>query len=137
MRNSKTTKELYEKLLEMPDLHSKPELDGEILIWKLYKNAYVRAYCDSYDTCIDIISNSAFVGSLTHWHPEEDEMLNQLYSLGKKGNILAFNNSYFIRTSIFYIGELQSGQGLFPQDYQTGYLSDCGSPHRPHGLPWR
>ena len=43
MRNSKTTKELYKNLLEMPDLHSQPELDGEILIWKLYKNAYVRA----------------------------------------------------------------------------------------------
>ena len=61
MRNSKTTQELYEKLLEMPDLHSIPELDGEILIWKLYENAYVRAYCDSYDTCIDIISNSIFI----------------------------------------------------------------------------
>ncbi len=42
MKNSKTTKELYEKLLEMPDLHSTPELDGEILIWKLYENAYVE-----------------------------------------------------------------------------------------------
>ena len=63
VRNSKSTKELYEKLLEMPDLHSTPELNGEILIWNLYKNAYVRAYCDSYDTCIDIISNSIIVGS--------------------------------------------------------------------------
>ena len=105
MRTTKTTKELYEKLLEMPDLHSKPELHGEILIWKLYKNAFVRAYCDSYDTCIDIISNSAFVGSLTHWHPDEEDMFDDLYSLGKKGSILAFNNSYFIRKSIFYIGE--------------------------------
>ncbi len=84
MRNSKTTQELYEKLLEMPDLHSIPELDGEILIWKLYENAYVRAYCDSYDTCIDIISNSILIGSLTHWHPDEDDMFVQLYSLGKK-----------------------------------------------------
>lgn len=105
MRNATTTKELFEKLIQMPNLHSKPELDGDILIWKLYKNAYVRAYCDRYGACIDIISNSDFIGSLTHWHPEEDEILNQLYSLGKKGNILAFNNSYFIRTSIFYIGE--------------------------------
>ena len=69
----------------MPDLHSEPELYDEILIWKLYKNAYVRAYCDHYDTCIDIISNSPFEGAIVHWHPEEDEMLNQLYFLGKKG----------------------------------------------------
>ena len=55
MRNSKTTKELYDQIIQMTDIHSKPELNGEILIWKLYENAYVRAYCDSYDTCIDII----------------------------------------------------------------------------------
>ena len=103
MRNSKTTKELYEKLLEMPDLHSKPELDGEILIWKLYENAYVRAYCDSYDTCIDIISNSTLIGSLTHWHPDEDDMFDELYSLGKKGNIIVIQNSLLFK-GVFYKG---------------------------------
>ena len=103
MRNSKTTKELYEKLLEMPDLHSKPELDGEILIWKLYENAYVRAYCDSYDTCIDIISTSILVVSLTHWHPDEDDILNELYSLGKKGNIIVIQNSLLFK-GVFYKG---------------------------------
>ena len=87
----------------MPDLHSKPELDGEILIWKLYKNAYVRAYCDSYDTCIDIISNSILVGSLTHWHPDEDDMFDELYSLGKKGNILVIQNSLLLK-GVFYKG---------------------------------
>ena len=40
MRNSKTTKELYEKLLEMPDLHSKPLNPNLEIIW----NAYVKAY---------------------------------------------------------------------------------------------
>ena len=103
MRNSKTTKELYEKLLKMPDLHSKPELDGEILIWKLYENAYVRAYCDSYDTCIDIIGTSILVGSLTHWHPDEDDILNELYSLGKKGNIIVIQNSLLFK-GVFYKG---------------------------------
>ena len=103
MRNSKATKEFYEKLLEMPDLHSKPELDGEILIWNLYKNAYVLAYCDSYDTCIDIISNSTLIGSLTHWHPDEDDMFDELYSLGKKGNILVIQNSLLFK-GVFYKG---------------------------------
>ena len=105
MRNSKTTKELYEKLLEMPDLHSVPELDGEILIWKLYKNAYVRAYCDSYDTCIEIISTS-FTCPSTHWHPDEDDMLDELYLLGKKGNILVLKSFLMgMGTGVFYLGE--------------------------------
>ena len=87
MRNVNTTKRLYEKLLEMPDLHSVPELDGDTLIWRLYNKAYIRAYCNSYDTCIEIISTSSF-GLSMHWHPDADDMLNELYSLGKKGNIL-------------------------------------------------
>lgn len=105
MRNTKTTKELFEQLLEMPDLHSVPELDGEILIWKLYKNAYVRAYCDSYDTCIEIISTSYTCPS-THWHPDEDDMLDELYLLGKKGNILVLKSFLMgMGTGVFYLGE--------------------------------
>lgn len=107
MRNTKTTKELFEQLLEMPDLHSVPELDGEILIWKLYKNAYVRAYCDSYDTCIEIISTS-FTCPSTHWHPDEDDMLDELYLLGKKGNILVLKSFLMgMGTGVFYLGELE------------------------------
>ncbi len=106
MRNSKTTKELYEKLLEMPDLHSTPELDGDILIWKLYENAYVQAYCDSYDTYIGIIGTSLSYPS-THWHPDEDDIFDELYSLGKKGNILVLKTYLFgiLGDGVFYMGE--------------------------------
>lgn len=106
MRNSKNTQALYEKLLEMQDLHSTPELDGEILIWKLYENAYVRAYCDSYDTYIGIISTSRSCPS-THWHPDEDDMFDELYSLGKKGNILVLKKYLFgiLGDGVFYMGE--------------------------------
>lgn len=105
MRNSKTTKELYEKLIQMSDLHSAPEIEGEILIWSLYKNAYVRAYCDSYDTCIEIISTSISCPSI-HWHPDEEDMFDELYSLGKKGNILVLKQFLMgMGTGVFYSGE--------------------------------
>lgn len=109
MRNSKTTKEFYEQLLQMRDLHSFPELDGEIMIWKLYKNAYIRAYCDSYDTCIDIINDSNSVRSLIHWHPDEENMLEELHSLGKKGNILVIKKFLF-GMGVFYVGEPEKFQ---------------------------
>lgn len=104
MSNLKTTKEIYNELLKISDLHSVPELNGDILIWKLYKNSYIKAYCDGYDSCIEIISDSPWKGQLTHWHPEEDEIFNYLYTLGKKGNILVFKKvlSYY---DIFYMGE--------------------------------
>ena len=41
MRNSKTTKELYDQMIQMTDIHSKTELNGEILIWMLFDNAHV------------------------------------------------------------------------------------------------
>lgn len=105
MANAKTTKELYEQLLEMPDLHSSPALEGEILTWKLYKNAYVRAYCDNGDTYIGIISTSSLTPS-THWHPDEEDMFDELYLLGKKGNILVLKNFLMgMGTKIFYLGE--------------------------------
>ena len=105
MRNAKTTQELYEQLLKLPDLHSYPEIDGEKLIWKLYDNAYVHAYCDSYDTYIGIISTSLSCPS-THWHPDEDDMLDELCSLGKKGNILVLKSFLMgMGTGVFYLGE--------------------------------
>jgi len=122
MRNSKCTKELYEKLIQMPDLHSFPELDGETLIWRLYKNAYVRAYCDSYDTCIDIINDSIWAGSLTHWHPDEENMLEELYSLGKKGNILVLKKFSF-GTGVFYIGEPEKYQFNPQKKWHRGRLT--------------
>ena len=108
MRNVLTTKDLYDKLIQMPDLHSKPELDGKILTWKLYKNAYIRAYCDSYDTCIEIISTFLDFPA-THWHPDEDDMFNELYAFGKKGNILVLKNFSLaigiVSLGVFYVGD--------------------------------
>lgn len=121
MRNSITTKELYEKLIQMPDLYSTPELNDEILIWKLYKDVYVRAYCDGYDTCIDIIHSSMFRGSLTHWHPDEDNMFDELYSLGKKGNILVLRKS-LLGTGVFYIGALDKYHFAKKKKWHLGKL---------------
>ena len=122
MRNSKTTKEIYDELIKMSDLHSMPELDNQVLIWKLYNNAYIRAYCDGYDTGIDIISTSTLKGSLTHWHPIEDDMFNELYSLGKKGNILVIRNFLF-GDGVFYIGEPEKYRFTKDKKWHWGKLT--------------
>lgn len=107
MRNFTTTKELYDALICKPDLHSIPELHDNVLTWHLFKNAYILAYCDSYDTCIDIISTEYLNNYLTHWHPDETEMLDHLYSLGKKGNMLVLKKT-MLETKVFYVGPVQS-----------------------------
>ena len=102
-----TTKELYDALICKADLHSLPQLHDQILIWPLYKNAYVQASCNDRDTVIDIVSNSVFSGSLFHWHPDETDMVDELYALGKKGNLLVLKKS-FLGASIYYSGQAES-----------------------------
>ena len=102
-----TTKELYDAIICKPDLHSHPVLHDNILVWHLYKNAYVQAFCNNGDTSIDIIGDSMFADSFMHWHPDEDDMISELYTLGKKGNMLVLKKSLF-GTSIFYSGPSES-----------------------------
>ena len=98
-----TTKDLYDALLRKEDLHSYPQLFDSILVWHLYENAYVQAFCQGGDTSIEIFGNSLLSGSLMHWHPDEEEMLDALYALGKKGNLLVLKKS-LLGTSVFYLG---------------------------------
>lgn len=98
-----TTKELYDAIICKPDLHSIPKVYDNILIWHLYKNANVQAFCNDGDTSIDIIGDSVFTGSVMHWHPNEKDMIDELYALGKKGNILVLKRS-LLGTSTFYSG---------------------------------
>ena len=102
-----TTKELYDAIICKPDLHSHPVLHDNILVWHLYKNANVQAFCNNGDTSIDILGDSMFADSFMHWHPDEDDMISELYTLGKKGNMLVLKKSLF-GTSIFYSGPSES-----------------------------
>ena len=101
-----TAKELYDAIICKPDLHSRPILHDNILVWHLYKNAYVQAFCNDGDTAIDIVGNSVFTGSIMHWHPDEDDMIDELYALGKKGNMLVLKKS-LLGTSTFYSGPFE------------------------------
>ena len=87
-----TTQELYNAIICKSDLHSIPQIHDNILLWPLYKNAYVQAFCNDGDTAIDIVSNSVFSGSMIHWHPDQADMIDELYNLGKKGNMLVLKS---------------------------------------------
>ena len=98
-----TTQELYDALIQKPDLHSMPRLYDHVLVWHLYENASVQAFCNDGDTSIDIIGKSVWTGSIMHWHPDEEDMVEELYALGKKGNLLILKKS-LLGTSTFYAG---------------------------------
>ena len=48
-----------------------------------------------------------FTGSLMRQRLDEDEMFNELYTLGKKGNMLVLKKSLF-GTSVFYSGPAET-----------------------------
>ncbi len=96
-------KELYEVLIQMPDLHSVPTINGNVLYWDLFKDAYIRACWDEKDFYIEIVgialSNSGFV----RWLTDKNSMLQELYSLGKKGNMCVIKKTLF-GSRVFYMG---------------------------------
>ena len=111
-----TIKELYEAIACKPDLHSIPQVYDNILVWKLYKNAYVQASYDDGDISVEIIGDSVFSGTITHWHSDEEDIIDELYSLGKKGNMLVLKKS-LLGTSIFYTGPSEN----FPLTERTSF----------------
>ena len=124
MRNAK---ELYDTLISMPDLHSIPEIHDDILIWPLYRDAYICACCND-SAYIEIVSNSLYAGTLVHRKLSQDKMLERLYALGKKGNILVLKKTLF-GTNVFYTGPAdeyaQSGENgihFGNKKYDSGQL---------------
>ena len=102
-----TTKDLYDAIICKPDLHSLPKLYDNSLIWHLYKNAYIHACCNGVDSFIEIFSGNGFTGSLLRQRLDEEDIVNELYSLGKKDNMLVLKKN-LLGTTIFYSGPVEA-----------------------------
>ena len=96
-------KELYDILIQMPDLHSTPTFNGNILYWNLFKDACVRAYCNDKDFYIEIVGVSLSNSGSVRWLTDQNSMLQELYSLGKKGNMCVIKKTLF-GSRVFYMG---------------------------------
>ena len=96
--------ELYEMLLQMPDLHSTPTFNGNTLYWALYTDAYLRAYHQNENFYIEIVGTSVSYNGSVRWLTDKNSMLQELYSLGKKGNMCVVKKTLF-GSRIFYMGE--------------------------------
>lgn len=97
------TQELYKMLINTDGLHSLPKIKNDTIIWELYDNVCVEASISEYDTIIDVIHKNALHGSYVHWHPDIEEIYEELYNMGKKGNILVLRKLLF-GTQVYYLG---------------------------------
>ena len=95
--------QLHDALMQMPDLHSSPTFNGNTLYWDLYKDAYIRAYCNDKDFYIEIVGIALSNSGSVRWLADKSSMLQELYSLGKKGNMCVIKKTLY-GSSVFYMG---------------------------------
>lgn len=98
------SRELYEMLIRTDGLHSLPQIENDVITWDLYKDVYVEASITEFDIIIDIVHKNAFYGSLTHYHPDDEEIYDDLRTMGEKGNILVIRKS-LAGAEVYYIGK--------------------------------
>lgn len=103
MTQLKTATQIHAALLCRPRLHSLPELHDDFIVWRLYPDAYVQAFCDGYNAHIEIVSNSLYRGTLLHLRSSPEELAEELYAFGKQGNLLILKQS-LLGARLFYLG---------------------------------
>lgn len=95
--------QLHDALMQMPDLHSSPTFNGNVLYWDLYKDAYIRAYCNDKDFYIEIVGIALSNSGSVRWLADKSSMLQELYSLGKEGNMCVIKKTLY-GSRVFYMG---------------------------------
>ena len=103
----KNSKELYEMMLQTPDLCGSFELtdDGKKIMWYLYENIKFEIGVDL-QACYFGVSRLLFgkiENSITHWHPSISEIYDEVCSIGKRGNVTVLHSTV-MGNSLMYSG---------------------------------
>lgn len=101
------TKQLYEMMMKNPKLGGKIELENdERIIWTFEKVIYDISV-DKDDGFIDVLKNNRSKTSITHWHPSNDEIYDEICRIGERGNVLVIK-SFLESSAICYIGSVKN-----------------------------
>ena len=101
-----STKELYEKMLVTPDLCGKFKLIDKTIFWDLFDGFIIRISIEPPATHFSIEKKLfwEFTDTVTHWHPEENEIFEEVCNIGLKGNVLVIRRNFFF-DSVLYMGK--------------------------------
>ena len=91
------SKELYEMMLQTPDLCGTFELAGDEgnIIWDLHENIRIEIGVDPRD-CYFGVSEMLFgevESGITHWHPTVFEIYDEVCRVGKRGNVMVLRST--------------------------------------------
>ena len=92
MRIPQSSADLYDMMCATPDLCGEFALteDGEGIRWRIRENIQITLGVDPHDCYIGV--EKLFLGKIesgiTHWHPTEYEIYDEVCKIGKRGNVL-------------------------------------------------
>ena len=92
MRIPQSSADLYDMMCATPDLCGEFDLteDGEGIRWRVREDIQITLGVDPHDCYIGV--EKLFLGKIesgiTHWHPTEYEIYDEVCKIGKRGNVL-------------------------------------------------
>jgi len=102
-----TTEDLYKMMLMNDKLGGKFELiDNEIIEWEFDDFIY-QISLDGREGLFDVIKNNKLKMSITHWHPDLEEVYTDICKIGEKGNLLVVK-TFLGSAIILYMGKKEN-----------------------------
>jgi len=100
------TKELYEKMLATPELCGKFELVDKTIFWDLFDGYNIQISIEPPATHFSIEKKLFWkiTDTVTHWHPEQEDIYDEVCKIGLKGNVLVIRKNILF-TSTIYMGK--------------------------------
>ena len=85
-------------MLQTPDLCGNFKLNdnGDLIEWDLFENIRVTIGANQGECYIGFskFHFGKFEGEITHWHPEDYEIYDEVCKLGKPGNVTVLRSSF-------------------------------------------
>ncbi len=100
------TKDLYEKMLATPDLCGKFKLVDKTIFWDLFDGYDIQISIEPPATLFSIEKKLFWkiTDSVIHWHPEQEDIYDEVCKIGLKGNVLIIRKNLLFSSAI-YIGK--------------------------------
>lgn len=93
--------DVYNMMLSIPELCGKFEYSNDTVIWHLFDNYIINIFANAREGYIEIHSKNNFTD--IHWHPECEDLYNEISKLGNHGNITVLSST-LSSSSILYSG---------------------------------
>lgn len=98
-----TARELYGLLLQTSDLCGTLTLESEgVLRWDLWEGYCLRVSLNAADCCVALETTSRFRWQVTHWHTHNEDILEELRSIGKHGSLLVIRRGWLWEAAAYF-----------------------------------